>query len=197
MKTRRKDYIKKVFFLWLICFFVFLVVYLLLIGPQKNRVERVHKILMETKQVYEKSLAASQKKNQTMYQKKLEKLGKKLHTFVVDTEDTANLTLDISEIANKKNISSFSIEEQGKLADNNSKISGCERITENFIKIAFSADFADFATFLNAMERHRPVVFVDMFEISRSYHDDSKPKAEMELSIFVRKQTSTIVSKTG
>lgn len=189
MKTKSKNYVRKALSLWVICFFAFLAFYLFFIRPQRKLVQRFDKNLTETKKLYEKALASSRKKNQEIYQKQIQKLEKKLNAFVVGSDDTANLTLDISEIASRKNISSFSIRGEDRLADKSSKIPGCRKITENFIRITFSADFADFAAFLNAMERHSPVVFVDGFEISRSNRKDAEPEAEMELAIFVKKQS--------
>ena len=96
------------------------------------------------------------------------------------------MTFDISQIANEKKIASFSI--KTKDDRRGPAIPKYTYISENHIDVSFTAGFNQFAAFLNALERHRPVIFIDRFEITRSEQDSSGHEASMRLSVFVRKR---------
>jgi hypothetical protein len=109
-----------------------------------------------------------------------------MNGLVINSEDTANLIFAISQIANAKRVSEFRI--GPKKQHLGSKLSNCEYIGENCIGISFSSGFNQFATLLNALERHQPVVFVDGFEITRSDQGKSGHKVDMDLAVFVKRR---------
>jgi len=71
-----------------------------------------------------------------------------------------------------------------------SAIPDCKYIRENHIVVSFIGGFNQFATFLNALERHRPVIFVDKFAIARSGQDSSVYQVSLNVAAFVKKQQS-------
>ncbi len=75
--------------------------------------------------------------------------------------------------------------EQGK--DSGSALAA-KNLQENRIEIAFASNFRQFASFLNALERHQPVIFVDRFKVSRGDQSGTPNKVDMALSFFVRKK---------
>ena len=159
---------------------------MLVLAPQKKHKEQVEKRLAEKKQMYDSVLKMAQEETKIRLSEEMEYLQNSLGNFVVDFEDLANLTFDISQIANEKGVGSFRIasrDSRGSLA-----IPNCDYICESHIDISFTAEFNQFATFLNALERHRPVIFVDMFTITRSEQEDSGHEANMKLAVFVRKR---------
>ena len=191
IKTYKK-YLTTAGLIWAACFVVFLLVYVLVLGPQKNRKKRVEGELAEKKQIYESALTASQKETKARLNGQIEHLRNRLKDFVVDFDDSANLTFEISQIANDKKVASFSI--KGK---ESSVLSGepvSKYISENHIVISFTGGFNQFATFLSALERHRPVLLVDKFAITRSGQEDSIFRVSLNLAAFVRKQRETKTS---
>ena len=106
--------------------------------------------------------------------------------FVVDFEDSANLIFDISQIATEKKVDSFSI--KGQEDRRGSTGLDLKHLREHRIDINFAGGFNQFATFLNALERHRPVIFVDKFEITRSRQENSGHKVNMDLVVLVKKR---------
>jgi len=172
--------------IWAACFVVFLLAYMLVLGPQKNYEKSIENKLAERKQVYESALIAAQKETKIRLNEQIERLQSRLQDFVIDFEDSANLTFDISQIANEKNVASFSI--KSKDSRGLSTIPECKYIRENHIVINFIGDFNQFATFLNALERHRPVIFVDKFTITRSVQDDSGYQVSLNVAVVVKKQ---------
>lgn len=189
MKSICKKYFKTVALIWAGCFVLFFFVYMYVLAPQNKTKKQVERQLAEKKQMYESAVKAAQEKTKTQLREQIEQLRNKLKGFVVDFEDSANLTLDISQIAGERKVASFSIKGgKGKNNRRGSEIPGCKHIFENYINISFAAGFNQFAALLNALERHRPVVFVDKFKITRSVQGDSGHPVGMDLAVFVRKR---------
>ena len=186
MKSIYRKYFVSVALIWTGCFVLFLLVYMLVLVPQNRCRKQVEKQLAERKQTYDFAMEVSQEKSKNQLKERLEHLRNNLNDFAIDFDDSANLTFDISQIASKKGVGLFSI----KTRDDRrvSAISNCNHIYESHIDISFTAGFNQFAAFLNAMERHRPVVFVDKFTITRSDKDDSDHQVNMSLAVFVRKR---------
>lgn len=187
MKSVYRKYFTKVALIWTGCFILFFFVYMLMLAPQKNSKEQLKKQLEEKKQMYNSALKATQKETQIQLNEQIEHLRNKLKDFVIDFEDSADLTFDISQIASAKEVTSFSVETSRK--DNSRDPTMSDKyIFESHIDISFlTADFNQFAALLNALERHRPVIFVDRFAITRSYKSGSDRQVNMSLAVFVRK----------
>lgn len=186
LKIYRK-YFTIVAIIWAVCLIPFALIYMIALAPQQKSKKQVENQLAETKQTYDSATKASQEETKTRQKEEIENLQNKLKDFTVDFEDSANLTFDISQIANEKKVGSFSI----KMQEGNKGAAArtdLKHLQENQININFEGDFNQFATFLNALERHRPVVFVDNFKITRSQREDSGHKVNMKLAVFVRKQ---------
>ena len=185
MKTYRKHF-TIVGLTWAGCLILFVCAYMVAIGPQQKKKEQVENQLAETKRLYDSAMNADQEETKARSNEEIETLRNKLKEFVVDFEDSANLTFDISQIASEKKVDSFSIKTQEK-----SRLSAgldLKYLQENHINISFAGNFNQFATFLNALERHKPTFFVDNFKIIRSLQNNSKHKVNMSLAVFILKQ---------
>jgi type II secretory pathway component PulM len=186
MKSVYGKYFTKVALIWTGCFVLFFIIYELTLAPQKNIKGQLEKQLAEKKQMCDSALKASQKETRIQLKEQIEQLRNKLNNFVIDFKDSADLTFDISQIANEKEATSFSIETK-KDSGKNSAMSD-KYISEGRIDISFStANFNQFAALLNALERHQPVIFVDRFTITRSDKGSSEHQVKMNLAVFVGK----------
>ena len=187
IKTHKK-YLMTAGIIWAACFAVFLLAYIVMLGPQKRYEKSIENKLTEREQVYESALRAARKETKIRLNEQIERLQSRLEDFVIDFENSANLTFDISQIANEKKVASFSI--KSKDSRGPSTIPEAKYIRENNIVISFIGGFNQFAAFLNALERHRPVLFVDKFSITRLGQDDSAYKVSLNVAAFVKKQHS-------
>jgi Tfp pilus assembly protein PilO len=187
LKTYKKHF-TTVALIWAGCLVLFVIAYMIVLAPQQKSKKQVEKQLTETKQMYGSAQKAGQEETKTRLNEEIENLRNKLKDFTVDFEDSSNLTFDISQIANEKKVGSFSI----KMKEDNKGPAGkdLKHLQENQIDLNFEGDFNQFATFLNSLERHRPVVFVDNFKITRSQQENSGHKVNMRLAVFVRKPQS-------
>jgi Tfp pilus assembly protein PilO len=180
------QYLKTAGVVWAACFVILLLAYVLILRPQKNSRKLIESRLTEKKQVYESALRAAQKETKTRLNEQIGRLQNRLKDFVVDFEDSANLTFEISQIADDRKVASFSIKGKDNLVISGEPV--FKYISENQIVISFIGGFNQFATFLNALERHRPVLLVDKFAITRSGQDDSAFRVNLNVAAFVRKQ---------
>jgi Tfp pilus assembly protein PilO len=187
MKSIYGKYFKRVAFIWGGCFVVFFLAYMFMLAPQKSSKEELRKQLEEKKKRHDYAVKATEKETQDQLKKQIKQLRNRLKDFVVDFEDATNLTFDISQIANDKAVTSFSIE-TSKKSSGGDQASSDKYIFESRIDISFSAaSFNQFAALLNALERHKPVIFVDRFAITRSDNDNSGRQVKMDLAVFVEK----------
>ncbi len=181
-----RKYFKKVALIWAGCLVLFFFVYIFVLAPQKKSKKQVGQQLAERKQLYNAAQEATQEETKLKLNEQIERLQNKLRDFAIDSEDSADLIFDISQIANEKKVASFSV----KMRDGyeGSATSNCNHIFEKYIGVSFNAGFNQFAALLNALERHRPIIFVDRFAIERSEQGDSNHKVKMNLAVFVRKR---------
>ena len=185
-KTVCIQYLKTAGVVWAACFVMFLLAFVCILRPQKDSRKLFESRLTEKKQVYESALRAAQKETKIRLNEQIGHLQDRLKDFVVDFEDSANLTFEISQIASEKKVASFSIKGKDNLVLSGQPDS--KYISENQIVISFIGGFNQFASFLNALERHRPVLLVDKFAITRSGQDDSAFRVSLNVAAFVRKQ---------
>jgi len=181
-----KTYLIRTAIAWAVCLVLFVLAYMLILGPQKSSRKRLESTLEETKQQYELAQTAAQEQTKVRLNEQIANLQSTIRDFVVDFEDSANLTFDIGRIANEEKVASFSIKHNDKRGVSN--IPDCNSICENHIDISFIAGFNQFATFVNSLERHQPVLFVNEFTISRSREGESTYKVSLDVAAFVRKQ---------
>ena len=184
-----KKYLIKAAAVWAVCLVLFLLAYMLVLRPQSINKKRLYQKLAEKKEAYEVAQAAAQKSTQDQLHEQIRQLQERLGDFVVDFEDSANLTFDIGQIASEKKVGSFSVKSKDRRAG--IPAADSQLIAENHMDVSFIAGFQQFATFVNSLERHRPVLFVNEFRITRSAKSGSDYEATLDVAAFVKKQRET------
>ena len=181
-----RKYILAMGIVWAASLVVFTLVYYVVIAPQLKVKNQVLKESTEKKQQFESALSAAQEENKKKLAVEVEELKTRLSDYVSEYEESANLTFSISRIAADKQVSDFTVKtsEQSRVQD----ALTANNLQENRIEIGFASDFLQFASFLNTIERHQPVVFVDRFRVQHDSQSGTANKVEMSLSFFVRKK---------
>jgi hypothetical protein len=177
MKPSYKKPLINLAMIWSACLVLFLFAYMIVFSPQRQAKNQIDDKFNETAKLYEISRNAADKATQDRLNKQLEALRDNVKTFVTDN-DSAGLLLGIKKNSDGKKLWSFS----NKTAEN-TEIANSKYICENHIYVTFTAGFNQFAEFVNALERYRPVVFVDKFFITRS--DDVNGGNEVSASFAV------------
>ena len=181
-----KKYISRVSLSWGGCLVLFLAVQMLVLGPQGRKRAELERQLMSKRQMYEAAMTGAREETRSKWKEQIEELENRLHGFAIGSEESANLTFDISQLAKDKQAHSFSIRGKDGGFESQTPFSDC--IGENRMNVDFEAGFKQFATLLNALERNRPAVFVDKFKMERSKKGESRHPVNMELSVFVLKE---------
>ena len=178
MKPTYKKYFVVVLLVWGVFLPVLLGLYLLLLVPQKEAMEDLKARLAEKELEYGKAKVAATDEARGNISKQIEQLTQKLSVFTVDFDQLDNLTFSISRIASETQVGEFSSRESA--AESYSEIRDCTHIGQTSANIGFTGGFNKFAAVVNALERHKPIIFVDEFSIS-------DPAVTMQLTVFVRR----------
>ena len=65
-------------------------------------------------------------------------------------------------------------------------------IFEKRMIVSFIGEFKEFALFLNTLERHKPVFFINEFVLSRQNGNDMNYQVTLDVTALVRKQNTEI-----
>jgi hypothetical protein len=172
---------------WGATFVLSAVAYYLLIIPQLKTKAQLTKEAAEKKSQFDMAINASLEENKKKLAADVESLRSKLSNYVSEYEDFANQTFAISRMAGDKQVSAFTVKTSEQDSRQQDQLKA-KNLQENKMEIAFSSDFMQFANFLNTLERHQPVVFVDRFKLQRGDQGATTNKVDMSLSFFVRKK---------
>lgn len=171
---------------WGVSFLLYAIAYYFLITPQLKVKAELLREAAEKKEQLHMALNASFEDNKKKLADEVESLKTRLDNYVSEYEDSPNLTFAVSRIAGDKQVSAFTVKtpENGRQQEQLT----VKNLQENKMEISFVSDFLQFTNFINTLERHRPVVFVDRFRVQRDSQSGTANKVDMSLSFFVRKK---------
>jgi Tfp pilus assembly protein PilO len=185
--NRYKKYVFISGVIWAACLMLSILTYFLVLGPQIQARKRLESEFAEKKQTYEFAQNAAKEETKKRLRQRIEELQNKLGLFVINSEDSANLSFDISQIASEKKVTALTVENK-KSNRAGPTVTDPNNIFESHISVSFIAGFQQFATFLNALERNKPVLFVKEFTIALSNRKDSAYQVKLDVTALVRKQ---------
>lgn len=186
MKPIYKDSLMTAALVWGGCSILFVFVYVCFLSPQGRSKKAVEEQLAQKERQYNLAVDAARDEARIRLDEEMAALRILLGNFVADFEDSTNLTFEIGRIAEEKKVDKLSIKTRD--SHTGSARADCEYIFENRITVRFAAGFKQFAALLNSLERHRPVVFVEDFRITRSTDDNLSHEVSMNLAVLVEKQ---------
>jgi hypothetical protein len=185
---------------WAASLVVLIAAYLILLKPQTTKKRWFERKLAEKKQLYESAQRAAQEQTRIRLNEQIERLRERLGDFVTDFDDSADLTFNRGQIANKGKVTSFSVRSREKPGSSTTPGPDSKTVDESRIDVTFVSGFRQFATFVNNLERHRPVFFVHEFRIARHNQNKSAYQVTLDVRALIRKQQETetaSVSTTG
>jgi hypothetical protein len=185
IRTVIKKYLVKMLLVWMGFFSVALQIYIFVLAPQGQEKKRLSDELSKISVQYEQAQAAASETIKSKYSEQISGLSDEIGGFAANYENSSNLTFDISRLAEQLKLSSLSIKTKV-----DQPIEGCNHISENRILINFTSAFNQFYALLNTLERHRPVIFIDTFSISRPQPGQEGNEVKMELAVYVTKQSA-------
>jgi Tfp pilus assembly protein PilO len=175
-----------------LCFAVLLLAYVLVLRPQSKRLSRIEIQVVEKKNEENAAREAANEKTREKLNEQIKNLKEQLSNFIIKPGEIQNVASKIQKIAEDTQLTSIKINpSSGKPI---SVFDDCQYVSGHPITVNFAASFSKFATFINELERHKSVIFIDTFSINKS-DEDSNHKVEMQLSVLVEKQEQIKESK--
>ena len=177
-----------------VCGVVLLVVFhAYVIGAQEQSIAEITQQIAEKEQHREllqnQSLSTWEAKQMASLQTRRDTVAQ----YVGDFDDSSSLTFLLSAIARESNVDSFASKSGQSGPD--AVTAKCTYIKEQHASVSFGGVFADFVSFLNALERNQPVVFVDKFSVKPQSGKSSHVDADMSLSVFVKRRADSAITK--
>lgn len=188
MKPVNRRYLRIMAIAWGIALVVFAVFYLLVLIPQTKQRGRIEADYNKAKSEADAAAFASNISQQQKLNQQVETMDARAGDFVFTTADAGNLVFDISKISSEIGLKTFGVSSSG-----NERISlydNCRHIFAKRIQVSFNAGFNNFAAFINVLEKHRPVIFVNTFSITRVQQGEAANKVDMELAVLVGKDNT-------
>lgn len=184
MKVRNR-YLLVLVVAWSPCLLAAGVSYAVLLRPQLECRKDLEAKLAGAKARYARAVEAAKEKGHSRLTTEVEGLHQRVADFVLSRNDTPNLAFQIGTLANEAKLTSFGMRPANR-GGPDARIT-LERLAEKRLDLTFTAGFRRFVAFLNTLERHHPVLFVETFAINRPMERDAEPQASMELAILVEK----------
>ena len=192
--TVYKKYLTIAVIAWAGCLLVFAAAYMVLLKPQADRKKHLDNKLIEKKQEHRAAERAAEEQVRIEMNEQIAQLREKLEAFVIDFEHAANLKFDITQIAREEEVASLSVSSGKKPQTSNTQVADSNSIEENPIDISFVSGFSQFASIVNSLERHKPVILVHQFKLDRSNKNKSAYQVTLDVRALVRKQQETKTS---
>jgi hypothetical protein len=194
MKVRNR-YLVIAVVVWGACLVLTAVSYAVILRPHMDYRKALEAKVAVRKEQYARAVQAAKVKDQNCLAQQVETLRSRVADFVVNLQDAPNLAFRIGELANEAKLEAFGMRPANKSGAETQP--SFERMGEKRATLNFTGGFRRFAAFLNTLERHRPVVFVEAFSISRPVEKDAEPQASMELAVLVERDPTRDESHVG
>lgn len=169
--------------IWGLWLFMAAGLYFLILGPQQILLARQSKDFNISKEQYALAQTAGRKETRSHLDLRLKEETDKSARFVIASETTSGLTLQISQLASQYNLMDFSTKTRDLGSTFGQESKAC--ITDAWLEMSFTCSFNQFIAFLNSLERNQPVVFVESAQITRDTDSQNPPRARVLISYLV------------
>lgn len=184
MKVRNK-YVLSMAVVWGPFLLLMIGFHLLVLGPKMRRVKALEAELADARMILSRAMDAAKEENRMALREAVAQVDDRVSDFVLRPETAPDLGFEIGQLANRTGAESFNMKPRNR--QRSAAVADCDQFGEERIDVSFRSRFHDFAALLNAVERHRPILFVETFVIDRPRTPSSKPQASMELAVLVEK----------
>jgi len=194
MKSNTGQYMKIGALVWAGCLVVFLLAFMLVLSPLNKRRIQVESDYRKIKTESDAAFLASLEQTKTRMTEQIKALNEQLGDFVIEPAGTSGLTYQLSGISGEIGLNAFQVAPTGQTI---TAFDQCKYVMGQYYQVSFTASFNKFAEFLNALERYRPVIFIDTFSITRPSQGETEPKVSMSLAVLVAKDEKAAKSPKG
>ena len=183
MQSVYKKYITTSVIVWAACFVLFVLAYVFLLSPQKDTLKAKKQLLSQSERDFTIATDAFTGVTKERLDKQINQIREKLDTFASIGGDSSKLVVDLGQIASSLNVTGFS--SKGQTEQRLATLPMCKVLGADYLYVSFKGNFSQFARFVNELERHKPIIFVDKFMITRSEQGGFDNEINMVLAVFV------------
>jgi hypothetical protein len=157
--------------------------YLLFGAPQESELVQLKNQCAESQNALEKAQMAAQEKTKARQQQQCEEVDQLLSSLSAEQDAVTELVFEIGRIAtNELRLIEFSSKNHKQ--NSYSTVGDSKSVDEVWLKVDFRATFEQFAQFLNRLECHNPVVFVEEVSFRRGTKDAVGHQISLRLSFL-------------
>lgn len=158
----------------------------LVLLPQRRHIDELENTVLTKQEAFEGLRLASSENWREATESQLTAMRGTLDDFVADFSDSSHFSFVVSEIARQEQVGSLS---SRPLLLGRSVASTEDKglLEEQRLRLTFGCGFEQFVRTLNALERHKPIVFVDQFIVEADKNEEGKLKVEMEVAVIVKR----------
>ncbi|MFZ9010442.1 MAG: GspMb/PilO family protein [Anaerohalosphaeraceae bacterium] len=157
--------------------------YLLFGAPQKSELVQLKNQCAESHSDLEKAQMAAQEKTKARQQQECQDVEQLLSSLSAQHDAVTELVFEIGRIAtNELRLIEFSSKNHKQ--NSYSTVGDSPLVDEVWLKVDFRATFEQFAQFLNRLECHHPVVFVEEVSFRRGANDADGHQISLQLSFL-------------
>ena len=165
--------------------------HLFALKPQMQRVTALEAELTDARRLYGRAMEAAKQETQDRLTAAVTRLDERIADFALRPSATPDLAFEIAELASATEVEAFAMTPRNY--ERLKRLDQCETIGEKQLDISFAGHFHQFAGLLNALERHRPTLFIETFSIRRPHKETARPEASMQVAVLVEKNESARV----
>lgn len=187
MYSAKKKYLVALGIWWALCVAAMVVLGALVVLPQEERLTDLEGQIKDVAQRLAHAQEAGKPQTQARVQAEMEELQQRLADFTVRADSASSLTFQIGQLADTIQLKDLTSKRKEGLSQE--KLEGFQNLGEVWLEVAFKGDFWQFAQFINQLERHEPVVFIETFNIQRDIRGGQAREAEVSLCFLVQSES--------
>ena len=185
MKPKLSPHKASVAVVWAICIGAIVLGTLFFGGAQTSALDQARRDVQESQEKLDFAQNAQKSETKQRTKERLVRAQESLNTFSCPASAESALIFQIGQLAHTLNLKQFT----SRFPDNAPEqiLEKSERLSEGWLTVEFVADYLSLAEFVNSIERHEPVLFVESITLRRSEENDEEASVRMNLSYLIRK----------
>ena len=169
---------------WAACMGLVVLSPTLLSGAQGMTVEQARQALLESQEQLAIAKKSSGEKAKQQLNARLAETKQSLSAFSCPYPDESKLIFQIGQMAHTLQLENFTTRFPGNAPE---KILEKEnRTKEGWLTVEFDADYLKTIAFVNSLERHKPILFVESIHLRRNPDNHQTASVRMMLSYLIQ-----------
>jgi hypothetical protein len=153
--------------------------------PQKAELAQVRKQFSESQTELENAQLAAQDQVKEKMKLRCEETSRLISEFSTKPDKMTELVFQVGQIANDLRLAEFSSKNEKR--KDKSTVEKSKTLDESWLNVEFFATFNQFSEFINRLERHCPVVFIEEVAFRRGTSRAKGHTASLRLSFLAEK----------